>query len=65
MTTKERVHRNNFEMAIDNVHRSPMNPRCWLVRLTCNHEVWIGGTKPRKGQKFYCNRCREHERGAS
>jgi hypothetical protein len=36
--------------------RSPMNPKLWLCRLSCDHEIWQRAT--RKPKRVYCGLCR-------
>lgn len=36
--------------------RSPMNPKQWLCRLTCGHEIWR--TSTRKPKRFHCGLCK-------
>ena len=52
MTTQKRV-----ESEVLSAGRSPMNPKRYLLQLSCGHEKWITATKRPARKKATCTAC--------
>jgi hypothetical protein len=43
---------------VQRVDRSPMNPKVWIVQLSCGHDRYISGRKPRRDtMHMECDKC--------
>lgn len=44
-------------IAVLRVDRSPMNPKRWVLTLSCNHEVWVTAARKPQQKTSPCATC--------